>query len=115
MGAKLANIDGRAALVRAEYFYDVENMTSGKLSSEPMAALDTLPQLPALDAWYAAKPPTGLLSDIELAAPVPRPGNVYAVSLNYRDHAQQSTMASPPMRMVFAKHSACICVPTADI
>jgi 2-keto-4-pentenoate hydratase/2-oxohepta-3-ene-1,7-dioic acid hydratase in catechol pathway len=44
---------------------------------------------------------------IELAAPVPRPGKIICIGLNYRDHAEESGMEIPKSPIVFSKFSAC--------
>lgn len=63
--------------------------------------------LPALDALrkqlssfsgvdYAA-------TDVELLAPIPRPGKILALGLNYRDHAAEAGMELPKIQSWFAK------------
>lgn len=115
MGFRLANIDGRAALVSGDAYYDLNEISSGALTEDPMKALGALSHLSALDAKLANFEPTGLLADVELGPPVPSPKNCYAVGLNYRNHAEESAMAIPPVPMVFTKHSSCIVGPTANI
>ena len=44
---------------------------------------------------------------IEIAAPVPRPGKIICIGLNYRDHARESGMAIPTSPIVFSKFSSC--------
>ena len=39
MGFRLANVEGRAALVVGDDYYDLEKASGGKLGSDPMAAL----------------------------------------------------------------------------
>jgi 2-keto-4-pentenoate hydratase/2-oxohepta-3-ene-1,7-dioic acid hydratase in catechol pathway len=43
------------------------------------------------------------LSDVVLLAPVPRPGKVVAIGLNYRDHAAESEQPIPEEPILFAK------------
>ncbi len=104
MGFRLANIDGRAALVCGENYYDLENLSGGELGSDPMAALGFLTALSELGAQLTDKIPTGKLSDVELGPPVPRPDNCYAIGLNYRSHAEEAKMTIPDVPMVFSKH-----------
>ena len=115
MGFRLANIDGRAALVSGENYYDLEKISQGNFSQDPMQALDALSELSALGAQLDNFEPSGQLADVELGPPVPNPKNCYAVGLNYRNHAEESNMAMPPVPMVFTKHTSCISGPTADI
>lgn len=44
-------------------------------------------------------------------APVPRPGKVICIGLNYRDHAAESKMAIPEKPVVFSKFSTAIIAP----
>ena len=115
MGFRLANIDGRAALVAGENYYDLEKISQGNFSQDPMRALEALSELSALGAQLDNFEPSGQLADVELGPPVPNPKNCYAVGLNYRNHAEESNMAMPPVPMVFTKHTSCISGPTADI
>ncbi len=44
-------------------------------------------------------------------APVPRPGKIVCVGLNYRDHAQESGLAVPTTPVIFSKFSSCVIAP----
>ena len=50
-------------------------------------------------------------ADVLIEAPVPRPGKVLAIGLNYRDHAEESGQPIPQRPVVFAKVSTCIVGP----
>ena len=115
MPFKLANVEGRAALVAGDDYFDLETLSGGSLGSDPMAALNATDQLAELTANLAGATPTGSLASAHLGAPVPRPPNVFGVGLNYRNHAVESGMAIPVAPMVFAKFSSCICGPTDDV
>ncbi len=43
------------------------------------------------------------LPDVEVLAPVPRPGKVVCVGLNYRDHAREAKMEVPTSPVIVAK------------
>jgi len=43
-----------------------------------------------------------------LEAPVPRPGKVLAVGVNYKDHAEEAKIALPERPIIFAKMSSCV-------
>jgi 2-keto-4-pentenoate hydratase/2-oxohepta-3-ene-1,7-dioic acid hydratase in catechol pathway len=49
--------------------------------------------------------------DVRIEAPVPRPGKVLAIGLNYRDHAEESGQPVPQKPVVFAKMATCIVGP----
>ena len=44
-------------------------------------------------------------------APVPRPGKIVCVGLNYRDHAAESGLAVPENPVIFSKFSTCVIAP----
>ncbi len=51
-------------------------------------------------------------SEVRLSAPVPYPGKIVAVGLNYRDHAMESGAKEPPkLPLIFAKFPNSICGP----
>lgn len=43
------------------------------------------------------------LSDVRLLAPIPRPGTIYAIGLNYADHIAEMGGEPPPAPVVFVK------------
>jgi len=43
------------------------------------------------------------LSSVKLEAPVPRPGKIFAIGLNYADHIAESKMATPERQVWFSK------------
>ena len=51
------------------------------------------------------------LSEVELAAPVSRPGKVIAIGLNYMDHAKEGKAEVPASPLVFAKFSSSVTGP----
>ncbi len=60
----------------------------------------------------AAKSAVVPLADIRLRAPVPYPGKIIAVGLNYRDHAIESRAKEPPKTpIIFAKFTTSISGP----
>lgn len=115
MAFRLANIEGRAALVSGDAYYDLEDISNGNFSGDSMQALERLSELSALGAQLDNFEPSGQLADVELGPPIPNPKNCYAVGLNYRNHAEESNMDIPPVPMVFTKHTSCISGPTANI
>jgi len=50
-------------------------------------------------------------SDAYWFAPVPRPGKVICIGLNYKDHAAESNMPIPEKPVMFSKFSNCVIAP----
>ncbi|MBV9241657.1 MAG: fumarylacetoacetate hydrolase family protein [Acidobacteria bacterium] len=46
--------------------------------------------------------------EVDILAPVPRPGKLICIGLNYRDHAAESNMAIPESPVIFSKFSNCV-------
>ena len=115
MGFRLANVDGRAALISGDDYYDVEQISGGALDSDPMAALARTGDLSELAEGLARAVPTGNLAEARLGPPVPRPAQCFGVGLNYRNHAEEGNMPIPDVPLVFTKFPACIAGPTADV
>jgi len=65
-----------------------------------------------------AKPPAGAVvahDAVRLRAPVPRPGKLVCIGLNYRDHAAESKMPVPERPVVFSKFTTSVIGPGDSI
>jgi 2-keto-4-pentenoate hydratase/2-oxohepta-3-ene-1,7-dioic acid hydratase in catechol pathway len=75
------------------------------------------------EAWHSyledlaeiASPDCVLLDSVRLLAPLPNPGKIVAIGLNYRDHAAESQAAVPAEPLVFTKFGSSIVGPGAPI
>jgi 2-keto-4-pentenoate hydratase/2-oxohepta-3-ene-1,7-dioic acid hydratase in catechol pathway len=115
MGFRLANVEGRAALVSADAYYDLAELSRGDVSADPMEALGNPERLAELAAGLDAAEPTGNLADVTLGPPVPRPQKVFGIGLNYQDHANEGSMDLPEKPLVFTKFPSCLVGPTAEV
>jgi 2-keto-4-pentenoate hydratase/2-oxohepta-3-ene-1,7-dioic acid hydratase in catechol pathway len=116
---RIANLDARLVVVTgepgAELACDVEKASSGRFGSAPQAVFE---DWAAFTAWAAtATWDDGVPFQTEnLGSPVPAPRQVFAIGLNYSEHAAESgyeaPVAEPP---VFTKFSSCITGPAGDI
>ena len=61
-----------------------------------------------VDAVSAAVGPAIPHDAVTLHAPVPNPGKILAIGLNYRDHVEESGMKEPAVQMWFNKQHNCI-------
>ncbi|MGE5620020.1 MAG: fumarylacetoacetate hydrolase family protein [Sphingomonadaceae bacterium] len=55
------------------------------------------------------------VKEVALLAPVPRPGKLLCIGLNYRDHAAEVDMALPERPVLFSKFPSCVVAPGAPI
>lgn len=113
---RLANLDGRAVIVKDGRAVDVERASAGALGSDPMVLCD-LAHHPALRALEAAAVPADWpeVQESLLRAPVPRPPKGYGVGLNYRQHAIESGREMPTEPHLFAKTENCVCGPFDEV
>lgn len=112
---RLANYAGRLALVSANGIIDVEKASKGRFSADPQMAYEQWARLRewASDANSSVEQE---LDGASLLAPVPRPRQVFAIALNYREHAAESSVdASTAAPSVFTKFFTSITGPTATV
>jgi 2-keto-4-pentenoate hydratase/2-oxohepta-3-ene-1,7-dioic acid hydratase in catechol pathway len=55
------------------------------------------------------------LADVELVAPVPRPGKIVAVGVNYREHATEQSREPPDHPVLFAKLPTSVTGPGTEV
>lgn len=55
------------------------------------------------------------LGEVELLAPVRRPGKIIAIGLNYANHASESSMEAPSAPLLFSKASSAIVGPNEAV
>lgn len=113
---RFANVSGRACLVLDGRAVDIERASGGALSSDPMATAD-LANHASLRELAAGADPSAWpeLDETTLGPPVPRPGKIIAMALNYRSHAEEAGKAIPTEPHVMAKFPTCICGPYDDV
>jgi 2-keto-4-pentenoate hydratase/2-oxohepta-3-ene-1,7-dioic acid hydratase in catechol pathway len=111
---RMINFAGRLALLTPDGVVDVERASGGLFAPDPQAVY---PRWDEFRAWAAAAP----VDDVRpfdadlLGPPVPRPGQVFAIGLNYRAHAQEAGLELPEAPMVFTKFPASITGPGGTI
>ncbi len=111
---KLANLDGRAALITDDGAIDLAAASDGRFGPELQALYD---DWAALRDWVdrADLPDAAPYAEADLGSPVPWPRQVFAIGLNYRSHAEESGMAVPDVPATFTKFPASLTGPFADV
>lgn len=77
--------------------------------------LDTNFVTPATDAMASGQLPLINRSDITLEAPVPRPGKIICIGLNYGNHAIESGMEIPSSPIIFSKFVTSVAAPGSPV
>ena len=112
---RVGNVDGRLnVLAQDGTAVDVEATSRGRFDSDPQAIFDRWEEF---CAWVAQSTlASGAQVDTaRLQAPAPRPRQVFAIGLNYRDHAREAGFEIPSEPVVFTKSVSSIIGPTGEI
>ncbi len=112
---ELCNVDGRASLACEGRVIDIEARSGGNFSSDPMSVLGRWDDL---CDWAQVQRPhesDALIDPARLGPCVPRPRQLFAIGLNYRDHANEAGLQIPEQPMVFTKFPSCLAGPRTTI
>lgn len=92
----------RPGLIAGERVHDI----GAHLAQAPQSMIGLLENLEALRPQLEGllqQPGDHALKEVRLTPPIPRPGKILALGLNYRDHAAEAAMALPEHQTWFAK------------
>ncbi|MDJ0788779.1 MAG: fumarylacetoacetate hydrolase family protein [Myxococcota bacterium] len=113
---RLANREGRALLLAPDgrSGADLERASGGRFGHDPMQAIARLSEI---SAWCASESPQldAIVAAGTLGPCVPDPRQVFAIGLNYRDHAAEAGLDIPKVPMVFTKFPSCLAGPESGI
>ncbi len=111
---RLLNSGGRLKIVSATGLVDVEEASGGLFGHDPQAVYQ---RWEAFREWAAGLGAgAGEVTDLShVGAPVPRPAQVFAIGLNYLDHADESGLDVPDEPMVFTKFQSSFAGPSGEI
>ncbi len=117
---RVASAGGRLIVAAGDGWVDVERASAGTFSSDPQAVYDRWEEFVA---WAGSGVDASDAVQVDVFdAPVPRPRQLIAIGLNYRDHAKESNLDIPEHPVVFAKfasslvgHGATVTLPSDGI
>ncbi len=90
----------------------------GAVSGDTVSPLGKGDTIDFITEWDGKAPTPSApipLKDVELLAPVQRPGKIFAIGLNYRDHVEESKMEAPKEQVWFTKAVTSIAGPYQDV
>ncbi|GAA2094437.1 fumarylacetoacetate hydrolase family protein [Streptomyces albiaxialis] len=115
---RIANLDERLVLIdpATRRAFDVETLSEGRFGPDPQTAYERWDGFRA----FASAADLGSiegepLDEDRLGPPVPAPRQIFAIGLNYRDHADESGFDVPAEPMVFTKFPASLTGPRATV
>jgi 2-keto-4-pentenoate hydratase/2-oxohepta-3-ene-1,7-dioic acid hydratase in catechol pathway len=110
---RIANVDSRLKLLVAGGAVDVETASRGQFGADPRFAFDRIDELAN---WSTGiHEPGEDFSPSSAGPPVVAPRQVFAIGLNYVDHATESGFAAPKAPVVFAKYMTSLTGPVTDV
>jgi 2,4-didehydro-3-deoxy-L-rhamnonate hydrolase len=111
---RIVNVAGRAALAVGSSAIDVETASAGRFGPDPQSVFAEWADFTSWAASYQGNGSTAV-DPSQVGPPVPRPSQVFAVGLNYKEHAVEAGLELPSQPMVFTKFPACVTGPYATI
>ncbi|GAA2734207.1 fumarylacetoacetate hydrolase family protein [Streptomyces nogalater] len=112
---RIANLSGRLAVIAEDRAIDVHTASGGLFSADPQAVYSRWAEF---RAWAARTVLTGgtPFAAEDLGAPAPAPRQLFAIGLNYRDHAAEAGFTTPEgMPPVFTKYATALTGPVTEV
>ena len=111
---RIANLGGRLVVVHPDgTVTDAVTASDGRFGPDPMSAFT---DWDAFQAWASALPSSGEALDAELLGPpVPRPPQVFAIGVNYREHADEAGYPPDSLPVTFTKFPSSLTGPNATV
>jgi len=101
----IANVNGRLKLIAGDRACDVANASNGRFNPDPALIYERWDDF---SAWAQDKDAAELAGEpfdpTQAGPPSPRPRQVFAVALNYVDHAAESGLKAPDDPLFFTKY-----------
>lgn len=114
---RIATYQGRTALVssRGDRLVDVAKASDGQFGPDPRGVYDRWDEFRSWAAGVDVAADGGSFELADLDAPSPDPRQVFAIGLNYRDHADESGMAHPDSPPTFTKYVGSFAGPVGEL
>lgn len=126
---RLANVRGRPQILAGDgggyRGIDVHAASGGRFPADSLGLLERWDEF---RDWHSGQRHEDLASTqgagqqgpvpvepADFGAPVPQPRQVFAIGMNYRDHASETGLGVPPSPSTFTKFPTCITGPVADV
>ncbi|MEV1292679.1 fumarylacetoacetate hydrolase family protein [Pseudonocardia sp. NPDC049635] len=113
---RILNLSGRLAIeVDDGHAVDVAHASAGRFGPDPQSVYQ---QWDEFVSWAEGGFDRSVREPVEpgsLGAPAPRPGQVFAVGLNYREHASEAGLDLPEIPVVFTKFPSSVTGPSGVI
>ncbi len=105
---RVAQVDNRAVLIREDQYLDIEKTSQGRFRSDLGRIYDKWTELREWASGLKWSNSVSLGSGVAFSSPAPHPGQVFAIGLNYKDHAREMGMVLPEIPTTFTKFPSCL-------
>jgi 2,4-didehydro-3-deoxy-L-rhamnonate hydrolase len=111
---RVANVNGRLTTFVDGRAVDVEAASAGRFGPDPATIFHDWDRFRHWADEIGARG-GGAVGNAVLGAPMPSPGQVFAIGLNYRDHAAEAGFDLPDFPHTFTKFPSCIVGPSVEV
>ncbi len=111
---RIGTLNNRYHALAANLALDIAEASQGRFAADGFEIFERFDEL----AGWLATVPDAAYTPFDrgaLGPPVPMPRQVFAIGLNYRDHAAESGLAEPDEPLVFTKYPTSITGPSATV
>ena len=112
---RIGNLDDRLVLLDGDRAVDVAKASDGRFTADPQHVYERWAEF---RSWVASVPDLHgePFDPAALGSPAPRPAQVFAIGLNYAEHAREAGFETPDTAPpVFTKFPACITGPYGEV
>lgn len=114
---RIANINHRATLNHEDRYLDIHVASEGAFGPDPM---DIYQRWADFSTWAATittrEISTGFKAkSVDVLPPVPMPRQIFAIGVNYRDHADEANIPYPDNLIVFTKFQSSLAGADVDV
>jgi 2-keto-4-pentenoate hydratase/2-oxohepta-3-ene-1,7-dioic acid hydratase in catechol pathway len=111
---KIANLSGRLVVIVGDAAIDVAEASGGRLPADPQAVFAEWETFREWAETLDAAQGTPFAIE-DLGAPVPRPSQVFAIGINYAEHAREAGYPPESAPVTFTKFPSCLAGPVCDV
>jgi 2,4-didehydro-3-deoxy-L-rhamnonate hydrolase len=112
---RLGSLDSRPVLITDTGSVDVEQASDGRFTTDFAAIYERWDEFRAWERHGEFAVAAQRFDESALGNPVPAPRQIFAIGLNYADHARESRLDVPTVPPVFTKFASSLTGPHGDI